>query len=268
MTSWLDRTDAILLCVVLFIIMLLAVITGSRTARLWNKTREEPQGGVKNLLTVLYALAGFILAFTFGMSGTRYEKIRECIEEEANSIETAILRSDLYQDSLRNAFRAEFNNYLEAIITYYSNPKDFELVKKSKEDASTAKQHLWTLASEQAKRPEMLAQTQQMIPGLNNMFDSAQTREIVFKSHVPDLILIMLFMCVLTTCFVSGFTANTIQRKEWIIILGFTLVSVMVIYTTLDLARPTRGFIKSDAGREAMKDIRHLFENNTSHSHH
>ena len=260
MTSWLDRTDAILMCVVLFMAMLLMVIAGGRVARSWNKQREEPQGGVKNLLTVLYALSGFILAFTFGMSGTRYEKIRECIEEEANSIETAILRADLYPDSIRSEFRAEFKNYLEAIISYYSNPKDFELIKKSKENALKARHHLWALASGQSKHPEMIVQTQQMIPGLNKMIDSAQTREIIFRSHVPDLILVMLFICVLTTCFVSGFTASSLLRKEWIIILGFTLVSVMVIYTTLDLARPTRGFIKSDAGREAIKEIRHLFE--------
>ena len=268
MTSWLDRQDAIVICVVLFITMLFMVLAGSRIARLWNKSKEEPQGGVKNLLTVLYTLSGFILAFTFGMSGTRYEKIRECMEDEANCIETAILRADLYPDSIRNEFRPEFKNYLEAIITYYSNPKDFNLVQKSKEEAATSKHHLWIMVSGLSQRPELLTQNQQMIPGLNNMFDSAQTREIVFKSHVPDLILIMLFMCVLTTCFVSGFTANQILSKEWIIILGFTLVSVMVIYTTLDLSRPTRGYIKSNAGRDAMKDMRHLFDQDLSQNKH
>jgi len=259
MTSWLDRTDTIFLCIFLFIAMLLAVLAGSRVAGKWNSNREEPQGGVKNLLTVLYALSGFILAFTFGMSGTRYEKVREVIEEEANSIETATLRADLYPDILRNELKPELKNYLEAIISYYSNPKDLELVEKSKEDAANAKHHLWKQVSELSKRPELLTQNQQLIPGLNNMFDSAQTREIVFRSHVPDLILVMLFICVITTCFVSGFTANALQRKEWVIIYGFTLVTVMVIYTTLDLARPTRGFIKSDAGRDALKEIRHLF---------
>jgi len=268
MTSWLDRTDAIILCVALFIVMLLAVIVGSRAARLWNKNKEEPQQGVKNMLTVLYALSGFILAFTFGMSGTRYEKIREVIKEEVNSIETATLRSDLYPDSLRHEFRANFKDYLEAIILYYSNPKDYALVVKSKQDAHDAGHRLWALATTEAKKPDMLAQTQQMIPALNNMIDSSQAREIVFRSHVPDLILIMLFLCVLTTCFVSGFTANKIASKEWIIILGFTLVSVMVIYTTLDLARPTRGFIKADAGRDALNGMRHIFNPDDTHSVH
>jgi len=259
MTSWLDRTDAILMCSVLFITMLLMVIAGSRAARLWNKNKEEPQQGVKNMLTVLYALSGFILAFTFGMSGTRYEKIREIIIEENNTIGTAMHRSDLYSGDVRDSFRADFKTYLEAIIVYYSNPKDIELVHKSKSDAAEAGHRLWALATEQGKRPEMLAQTQQMIPALNNMLDTAQSREIIFLSHVPDLIVIMLFLCVLTTCFVSGFTANIISSKEWVIIIGFSLVTVMVIYTTLDLARPTRGFIKSDAGRNALKEMRHLF---------
>jgi hypothetical protein len=259
MTSWLDRQDAIVISVVLFITMLLMVLAGGRVTRMWNKGKEEPQGGVKNLLTVLYTLSGFILAFTFGMSGTRYEKIREAIEEEANSIETTIRRADLYPDSLRVEFRTESRNYLEAIISYYSNPKDINLVLKSKDDAHHAGLRLFAIAAEQSRNPALLAQTQQMVPALNDMLDAAQKREIVFRSHVPDLIIIMLFVCVLTSCFVSGFTANRIHHKEWVIIIGFTLVSVLVIYTTLDLARPTRGFIKADAGRDAMKEMRYLF---------
>jgi hypothetical protein len=259
MTSFLDRTDAIVLCSFLLISMVLVVVAGSKAARLWNKSKEEPQQGIKNLLTVLYTLSGFILAFTFGMSGTRYEKIREVIEEEANDLTTAIHRADLYPDSIRQVFRADLKIYLEDIITYYNNPKDLNLVQSSKEDAEHTGHKLWALASQEAKRPEMIAQTQQMVPALNNMLDSAQKREIVFRSHVPDLILVMLFICVITTCFVSGFTANVIHTKEWVIIIGFSLVTVMVIFTTLDLARPTRGFIKSDAGRDAIKELRHMF---------
>lgn len=257
--SWLDRTDAVLLCAALFIAMLLLVVVGHNAATLWNKEREEPQGGINNLLTLLYALSGFILAFAFGMSGSRYEKVRDVIEKEANEIGTTILRADLYPDSVRQVFRADFKIYLEAVIAYYSNPKDIDLVKKSKEDAAKAAVRLWSLAAQQSRLPERFIASQQMLPSLNSMFDSAQTRQIVFLSHVPGLIIYMLFICVLTTCFVAGFTSKALRSKDWMIIVGFTLVSVMVIYTTLDLSRPTRGFIKTDSGREAIKEMREMF---------
>ena len=257
--SWLHRIDALLLAAALFIAMLLLVIVGRNAARLWNKEAEEPEGGVKNLLTVLYALSGFILAFTFGMSGTRFEKVRAVIAEEANTIGTAILRADLYSDSVRQVFRADFKNYLEAVVTYYSNPKNLDLVMKSREDAAKAADRLWSLASQQSKLPAMLTASQQMIPALNKMFDSAQTRQIVLMSHVPDLIIYMLFICVLTTCFAGGFTSKVVTYKDWIIIVGFALVSVMVIYTTLDLSRPMRGIIKAERGQDAIKEMLKMF---------
>ena len=83
-----------------------------------TRKRTEPKGGVNSLLGVLFALSGLILAFTFGMSGTRLEKVRNVVESEANDIGTAILRSDLYADSVREGFRADFKNYLEAVIDF------------------------------------------------------------------------------------------------------------------------------------------------------
>ena len=181
------------------------------------------------------------------------------VEQEANDIGTAILRSDLYADSVREGFRADFKNYLEAVIDFYENPTDINRLYKAKEDAAKAAAGLWARAARQSKLPNMLVPSNQMVPALNAMFDIAQTREIVLKSQVPDLIVYMLFVCVLSTCFIGGFTSTSFQRKDWVIIIGFALVSSMVIYTTLDLARPMRGVIKEKAGKEAIIELRKMF---------
>jgi hypothetical protein len=91
------------------------------------------------------------------------------------------------------------------------------------------------------------------------MFDVATTREVVLKSRVPDLVVYMLFICVLTSCFIGGFTSAAFRKKDWIIILGFALVTSMVVYTTLDLGRPMRGVIKDEAGKEAIIELRQMF---------
>jgi hypothetical protein len=257
--SFIHTTDALFLCIFLFIAMIAMVALGRIAGRIWRKDEAEPHGGVNSLLAALFALFGFILAFTFGMSGARYENVRNVTVEEANDIGTAVLRADLYSDSVRNAFRTDFKKYLEARIAYYDNVKDSVMFLKAKADAANASEALWTRAMQQSKLPNMLIPSNQMIPALNAMFDIATTREVVLKARVPDMIVWMLFILALASSFIAGFTSSSIRCKDWIIVAGFALLSSMIIYITLDLGRPLRGIIKADVGQQAILDLRKMF---------
>jgi len=226
---------------------------------MWNREESEPKGGINSLFGGLFALSGLVLAFAFGMSGTRLEKVRNVVELEANEIGTAILRSDLYADSVRDGFREDFKDYVEAVISFYNNATNLDLLHKAKEDATKAAQRLWARAAQQSKLPNMLIPSNQMIPSLNGMFDVAQSREIIMKQKIPELIIYMLFVCVMATCFIGGFTSGSFHPKEWIIVAGFSIVTAMVVYTTIDLSRPMRGIIKDEAGKQAILGLRKMF---------
>jgi len=257
--SLIFKTDALILSIILFAGMILMVMLGRKACKMWNKEETEPKGGVNSLFGGMFALSGLILAFTFGMSGTRLEKVRNVVEAEANDIGTAVLRSDLYADSARDAFRADFKDYLEAVIAFYENAADIKKLYRAKEDAQGAANKLWARAAQQSKLPNMLIPSNQMIPALNSMFDIAQSREIILKSRVPDLVVYMLFICVLATGFIGGFTSGSFHSKEWIIVVGFSIVTAIVVYTTIDLSRPLRGAIKDDAGKQAIVELRKMF---------
>ena len=235
------------------------VALGRYAGKLWRKEEEEPRGGVNSLLAALFALFGFILAFTFGMSGNRYDNVRNITVQEANDIGTAVLRADLYSDSVRNAFRTDFKTYLEARIAYYENVADTILFYKAKEDAAKAAGALWSRVMQQSKLPNMLIPSNNMIPALNSMFDIATTRDVALKARVPDVIVYMLFILALASSFIAGFTSLAIRHKDWIVVAGFALLSSMIIYITLDLGRPLRGIIKSDVGEQAILDLRKMF---------
>ena len=258
MHSFIFRTDAIVLSLILLFGMIAMIVLGRLACKMWNKEGGEPKGGINSLFGGLFALSGLILAFTFGMSGSRLEKVRGVVEQEANDIGTAILRSDLYADSVREGFRKDFKIYVDAVIAFY-NATEVEMLYKAKEDAAGPGQRLWERAAQQSKLPNMLIPSNQMIPALNSMLDIAQSREIILKSAVPDLIIYMLFVCVLATCFIGGFTSGPFHPKETIIVAGFAIVTAMVVYTTIDLSRPLRGVIKDDAGKQAIIELRKMF---------
>src|SRR4030095_7747659 len=259
MNSFIHRTDAIILGLILFVAMILMFIAGKVIGARWNKERPELKGGVNTLFGALFGLSGLILAFTFGMSNPRLQRVRTVVEDEANEIGTAIHRSDLYPDTVRDGFRADFKNYLEAVIAYYENPTNLERRLVAKDNALKARDRLWSRAAQQSKVLPSIIPSQQMIPALNGMFDIAQTREIVLKARIPDLVLHMLFVCLLAGCFVAGYTSYTFDYRDWIIVGGFVLVTAMVVYTTIDLSRPLRGLIQDDAGQEALREMRHMF---------
>src|SRR3954464_4565803 len=126
-------TDALVLCVILFFGMLLMVFIGRMAGKAWGKEEAEPKGGVGSILSALFGLSAFILAFTFGMSASRYSNVRDLIVEESNDIGTALLRSDLYPDSIRDAFRADFKRYMNARIIYHTNVNDTVLFKTARD---------------------------------------------------------------------------------------------------------------------------------------
>jgi hypothetical protein len=255
-TSFIHRTDSLIICIGLFIAMLLMVPLGSVAAKLWKyEEKSESKGGVSSLQGALFGLSAFVLAFTFGMSASRFNSARDLIVNEANYIGTAVLRADLYSDSVRTAFRADFKKYVEARISYYKNINDTALFNKARINALSARDALWVRVTQMSKQPNMLIPSNNMITALNNMFDIATTVEMTSYARVPDPIVYMLFILALVTSFIGGFTSPGIRPKDWIIIAMFAALSSMVTYVTLDLSRPMRGIIKGDIGVQAIINI-------------
>jgi hypothetical protein len=53
------------------------------------------------------------------MSASKFDTRRQLIVEEASDIGTAILRYDLYPDSVRTRLGADLKNYFESRIAYF-----------------------------------------------------------------------------------------------------------------------------------------------------
>lgn len=142
--SILNQTEAWVIALSLFIAMLISSLVGKLTGNyIRNKKRTE-----ENLTETsgLIALLFFLLAFTFGMSGDRYDSRRKIVVEEANDIGTAILRSDLYSDSTRTLFREDFKEYVEARISYFEVGADVKGILKADSLSQVISSKLWKRA--------------------------------------------------------------------------------------------------------------------------
>jgi hypothetical protein len=256
--STLNQTEAWVIALLLFILMLISSLIGKLTGNYIRnkKNNEEKLTETSGLVALLF----FLLAFTFGMSGDRYDTRRKIVIEEANDIGTAILRSDLYPDSTRTLFRKDFKDYVEARISFYQVGADVKGILKADSLSLVISSKLWKRACDLSKDPANLAATQQMIPALNTMIDITTSRLAGEKAKVPQSILIMLFFLALISAFYSGYSEGRKGKIDWLIQIGFCLLVSLVVLFTLDLDRPRRGFVNLDVPNQTVIDLRKNFE--------
>lgn len=253
----LNQTEAWVIALLLFILMLVSSFVGKLFGSyIRTKKNLEEKSTETSALT---ALLFFLLAFTFGMSGDRYDSRRKIVIEEANNIGTAILRSDLYPDSSRILFRRDFKQYVEARISYYQVGADAEGILKADSLSQDISSKLWKRASSLSKDPANLAATQQMIPALNDMIDVTTSRLAGEKAKVPQSILIMLFFLAMISAFYGGYSEGRKGKIDWVVQIGFCLLVSLVILFTLDLDRPRRGFVNLDVPNQTIIDLRKNF---------
>ncbi len=258
--SFIYETAAEVLVAILMVLMLVCIYVGRMIGLKRIRAQHEIEAvSTGTAISAMLGLLAFLLAFTFSMSASRYDTRRENIVEEANAIGTAILRADLYPDEERTAFRNDFRQYLEARIRYFEAGHEIEEALKAKGEADNYGTQLWNRATKLSQQSDHYAATMQMIPALNAMLDISTTRLMAELARVPDSIVSMLFALSLATAFYLGYSSAGKARLDWFVAVGFCVLTSVVVYITLDLDRPRRGFIQLTGSHQAMVELRKLF---------
>ena len=214
----------------------------------------EDLGAVEGSMLGAMAL---LLGFTFSIATSKFETRRQITVEEANDIGTAILRCDMYPDSVRNPLRADFKEYIEARITYYAVGDDEEKIKQELVKAGEISDRIWKRVAFQAQNPNNIAITAQMIPAVNAMIDIVTTRDAGRLSRVPRLVLLVLLALVLISSFVLGSDYNGKKRNR-ILIFSYALAMTLTLDLITELDRPREGLINLNTVEQKMIDLREL----------
>lgn len=257
--SFIDKADTWLIVVAMFVFMLIFIYLGIKFAkiRVSKKTENENSSA---FTTGIYSLVALLLAFTFSMAGSRFDSRKQIIVQESNDIGTAILRSDMYPDSVRILFREDFKNYLEARIAYYEAHNNVQKVNEALQSSDLYAGKLWERATYLSMNKDNIVVSNQMIPALNNMFDIANTRLHGELYKIPNVIIIFLFYLLLTASFIFGYTTSVKGKIDWYLAMCFCLVTVLTMYFLLDLDRPRRGLINLDSSNMAITSLRDMFK--------
>jgi len=255
----LQSASTLLVAALLFLLLICFYLLGY-----WTRSRgikKNPHQSKVKLGTIngtLLGLLGLLLAFTFNMASSRFDTRRQVVIEEANSIGTAILRADIYPDSMRQLLRNDFKNYVEERIAFYQAGKDGEEAAEHYHKADVLSKKVWSTVTTYAKRDNITTRTSEMVPALNAMIDVTTSRRAAGEATVPDSIMYFLFALCCCSAFLLGYDNK--YKIDWIVVTGFAVMLSLTVYTIIDLDRPRSGLINMDAPNEKIIELRGMFE--------
>lgn len=242
--------DGVVIAGVLLVSTLVAVEVGYRAGwRLKEKTDEASRSHISATQSSTLSLLALLLAFTFSLSLQRFDSRSDQVVDEANAIGTAWLRIDLLPPPLRDDVRRLMRDYVDLRVksskVTTADEGDWRAMVAEAAALQTA---LWSYAGRAAELAPNPVTSGLFIQALNEMFDSFGRRDAGLNRHVPEVVLVLLYLVFLITAGIVGFTSGIGGHRPAAVSLVMVALIVVLIYVILDLDRPRRGLIEVSKG--------------------
>jgi hypothetical protein len=193
--------------------------------------REAPIGGV---VAALLGLLAFLLAFTFGMAGSRFESRRQLLLDEVNAIGTTYLRSGMMPEPQRTELRALLKDYVSVRAGLSDHPEELAAgIVRSEELLD----RMWAAASVVAQADTHSEITSLMVDSLNETID-LHTKRVVFglQYRIPFVIWVVLGLVAVLSMLATGYQFGLTGTRNLLIsaVLGLSFSLVMLLIAGLD----------------------------------
>ena len=257
-SSFFFQMPTIILAGTIFLLIILCNWLGYRYKK-WQ-VRKHPGQVQENIGSIEGSILGvmsLLLGFTFSLAVSKFEARRHLIVEEANELGTAILRCDMYPDSIRNPLRADFKEYVEKRIAYFDAGSDEDKISQEIKNAEVISARLWKRVTFYSNDLDFRIRSQQMIPVLNNVIDIVTTRDAMRLSKVPPLVLYTLLMLVLIAAFLLGSDYKG-HKRNFTLVIGYALVMTLTLNLISELNHPRKGVINLNIVEQKMVNLREL----------
>ena len=245
-------------CLLLLAGMLVLLELGRRLGvRRHPKESEGERGGLGTVEGAVFALFGLMVAFTFSGAASRFNEKRMLIAEEINSIETAYLRLNLLSHQAQPALQELVRRYTDSRIETYRKLPNMAAAEREMANSKKIQEEVWSEAIAAIRLPDSHPSAGLLLlPALNNMFDISTTRTMALQIHPPRIIYALLFSLGLICSLLAGFRMSSARHRSWLHILGFTVLTVTIVYVMLDVEYPRAGLIRLESADQLLVNLR------------
>ncbi|WP_299845751.1 hypothetical protein [uncultured Roseovarius sp.] len=239
--------DTIYIAVGLMVLMLIAMIIGYLVGdKRKRNASEEFRSQTTAVQGSLLGLLALLLGFTFSLALARHDARSASIVEEANAIGTAWLRIDYLPEAMQEEVRVDLRRYLRlraeaGEVTADQKQRRARLVA----NAEGAFEELWEAAAQATQNPGGPAAVA-FAASLNDMIDALSSRNATIERHVPEVVLMMMFLTFILSGAMLGYSSGIAGSKPATPVYLMLLLIVLLVFMIVDLDRPRRGLIEVD----------------------
>lgn len=248
--------SSLVISALLFIAIVVFNEAGFRIGRfVQSSTDSEVKALTGSIQASILGLLALLLGFTFSMSMQRYDNRSMALIDEANAIGTAVLRVQLLPEHYQKEAYDLLSKYVESRIEMsqldLTRSKqrinyNFQIIELQKE--------LWSLAVSATNDDPRPVTTGAFVNSLNDLIDSQGKRNALLQMHVPEVVLILLFLVFISSGGILGYSAGLSGNRIIAPIALVSLLITLIVFIIIDLDRPKRGLIQVNQG--AMIELR------------
>ncbi len=234
----------------LFVAIIMFNEFGFRIGRFIQKrTDNEVKALTSSIQASILGLLALLLGFTFSMSMQRFDNRNMALIDEVNTIGTAMLRVQLLPEKYIDDANAYFKKYIDLRVAIGK----LDLTKKEERKAYNKKivevqNQLWTLAIAATNDDPRPVTTGAFVKSLNDVIDSQGKRNALLQMHVPEVVLLLLFVVFNSSGGILGYSAGLSGKRVFAPIVLVSLLITLIVFIIIDLDRPKRGLIQVNQG--------------------
>ncbi|MDH3389738.1 MAG: hypothetical protein OEN02_17770 [Gammaproteobacteria bacterium] len=242
--------SSLVISALLFIAIVVTNEAGFRIGRFVQvRTNNEVKALTGSIQASILGLLALLLGFTFSMSMQRYDSRSLALIDEANAIGTAVLRIQLLPEHHRDRASDLLSKYIDKRIAM----GQIDLTKSAQRSDYNRQiieiqNQLWSLAVFATNEDPRPVTTGAFTKSLNDLIDNQGRRSALLQMHVPEVVLILLFLVFISSGGILGYSAGLSGSRMVAPIVLVSLLITLIVFIIIDLDRPKRGLIKVDQG--------------------
>lgn len=241
----------------IYALSIVALIGAAELGR-WVGRRVRARGAAVHpvLGTIESASLGLLalmIGFTFSMALSRYDSRKAAVLDEANAIGTALLRTQMLPEPEAHASADLLARYARVRLALGKSAQGSAAWSDAVARSLDLQNGLWREAVAAATGDTRSTPIGLYVQALNDMIDLHEKRLTSLRNHVPETVVLLLYLIALTATGFTGYAAGLAGDGER----GSKLVMAVLIATVLilviDLDRPNLGLVT--VSQQPMLDL-------------
>jgi hypothetical protein len=249
--AWLNAVPILVLGVLGAVVMFAAAWIGVRIRSRHERRGGEPAEGQEGyIVSAVLGLMALLMGFTFSLAIDRFDTRRALVLEEANTIGTTYLRTQL----LPERHRARISGLLVAytdnrIVLAKAKPAEMPRLLATNDQLVT---DLWSATASAFTSIKGLDFSSGYLDTMNSLIDLDASRKAARAVRVPSEVFVVLVFYMIMTAGVLGYVLVGARGRA---MAAFTLGLLgLALLLVIDIDRPTSGGVRESQGQmEAMR---------------